>query len=112
MSKKRQKKAKPPYEDLEVQYYVKREGDNIAYDESEDILIHDGVVYERVDKVELDVNLIPDHVRDELAAATLEFVRNTLRQPGGREMLDARIEARKARKAAEALMKGGQACQI
>lgn len=46
--------------------------------------------YEVVDNVKLDVSLIPDVVKDELAAATLEFVRSILRQPGGREILDSK----------------------
>lgn len=58
--------------------------------------------YEVVDSVKLDVSLIPDHVRDEFAAAALEFVRNIIRQPGGREMLRANAEKRKMREAAEA----------
>lgn len=78
--------------------------------ESEDVYPLGEFEYEIVDSdsVRLDVSLIPEHVRDELAAATLEFVRNTLRQPGGREMLDARTAARKAREATEAAMKGAK----
>lgn len=68
--------------------------------------------YEVADSVKLDVSLIPDHVRDELAAATLELVRSILRQPGGREMLDSKrdeLEAFKKRMAAkQAAMKGDQ----
>jgi hypothetical protein len=33
---------------------------------------------------------IPAHVREDLAAATLELIRGILRQPGGRERLDAK----------------------
>lgn len=50
-----------------------------------------------VDSIKIDVSLVPDHVRDDLAAATLGFVRGILQQPGGREMLDAKIAARKAK---------------
>ena len=39
---------------------------------------------------------IPDHIRDGLAASTLDFIHAILRQPGGREALDARTAARKA----------------
>jgi hypothetical protein len=46
--------------------------------------------------VKLDLSSIPDYVREELAAATLEAVENFLRQPGGREFLDARKSAKKA----------------
>ncbi len=47
---------------------------------------------ELTDSIHINVDEIPAHVRDELAAATLEFVRNILRQPGCRAMLDAKIE--------------------
>ncbi len=46
--------------------------------------------------VHINVAEIPDHVRDDLAAATLDFVRGILRQPGGRAALDAKIKAKKA----------------
>ena len=44
-------------------------------------------------KIHINVDEIPDHVRDELAASTLELIRNILRQPGGRAALDAKIKA-------------------
>lgn len=53
---------------------------------------------ELTDKSIIDTSLIPGEVRDRLAAATLEMVRGILRQPGGREALEARIAARKAAK--------------
>ena len=43
---------------------------------------------------------IPDFARDNLASATLDFIHEILRQPGGREALDARTAARKAAKTA------------
>ncbi len=46
--------------------------------------------------VHINVAEIPDHARDDLAAATLDFVRGILRQPGGRAALDAKIKAKKA----------------
>lgn len=48
------------------------------------------------DSIKIDFSAIPDHVREELAAATLECVRSFLQQPGGREFLDARKAAKKA----------------
>jgi hypothetical protein len=42
----------------------------------------------------IDVSRIPEHVKHVLAAATYESVRAYLRQPGGKEALDARIAAR------------------
>ncbi len=50
---------------------------------------------ELTDSVHINVDEIPDHVRDELAAAVLDMVRGILAQPGGREMLDAKIRERK-----------------
>lgn len=46
--------------------------------------------------IHIDVSIIPDHVRDDLAAATLDFIRGILREPDGRERLDAKIAARRA----------------
>lgn len=46
--------------------------------------------------IHINVAEIPDHARDDLAAATLDFVRGILRQPGGRATLDAKIKAKKA----------------
>lgn len=46
--------------------------------------------------IHINVAEIPDHARDDLAAATLDFVRDILRQPGGRAALDAKIKAKKA----------------
>ena len=40
--------------------------------------------------ITIDTTAIPAHVREDLAAATLEFIREILRQPGGRERLDAK----------------------
>ena len=47
-----------------------------------------------MEKQELRINVseIPDCVREDLARATLEMVRNILAQPGGREMLDREKE--------------------
>ena len=50
------------------------------------------------DSVKIDFSAIPDHVREDLAAATFECVRSFLQQPGGREFLDARKAAKKATK--------------
>lgn len=46
--------------------------------------------------IHINVAEIPDHARDDLAAATLDFVRGILRQPGGRAALDEKIKAKKA----------------
>jgi hypothetical protein len=48
--------------------------------------------------IKIDFTAIPDYVREELAEATLESVRAFIRQPGGREFLDARKAAKKAAK--------------
>lgn len=51
---------------------------------------------EQTAAVHINVAEIPDHTRDDLAAATLDFVRGILRQPGGRAALDAKIKTKKA----------------
>lgn len=50
------------------------------------------------DTIKIDFAAIPDYVREDLAEATLESVRAFIRQPGGREFLDARKAAKKAAK--------------
>lgn len=47
------------------------------------------------DNIKIDFSAIPDFVREDLAATTLDCVQAFLRQPGGKEMLDARIVAKK-----------------
>lgn len=52
-----------------------------------------------MDTIHIDTSLISDHVRDQLAAATMDMVLGILRKPGGRELLDAKkaeIARRKA----------------
>ena len=66
--------------------------------EPEEILEHEGIVYDRTDHSEFDLDSVPDHVRDRLAAATLELVSDIKSQPGGITRLEARTGARKARK--------------
>lgn len=43
-----------------------------------------------VSEVRIDTAEIPDHVRDDLAAATLDLIYTILRQSGGREMIEAK----------------------
>jgi|LSQX01.2.fsa_nt_gb hypothetical protein len=51
--------------------------------------------------VKIDFSQIPDHVRDELASATLNAVTEFIRQPGGREFLDNKKALKKAKKEAQ-----------
>lgn len=53
---------------------------------------------ELTDSIRINVDEIPDHVRDAFAATVLDMVRNILAQPGGREMLDAKSREIKERK--------------
>lgn len=43
----------------------------------------------------IDTSLIPDHVCDDLAAATLDFVHRMMADPEAREKIEARIRAKK-----------------
>lgn len=51
-------------------------------------------------QIKVDATAIPDHVRDALAASTLDLIHSILATPGGREALDARIAAKKAARTA------------
>ncbi len=53
--------------------------------------------YEKAHAVKIEVALIPNHVRGDLAAATLAAVQQFLRQPGGREFLDTKIAAKECK---------------
>ncbi len=44
------------------------------------------------DTINIDVSLIPNHVKEDLAATILSCVREYKRQPGGAEALQAKIE--------------------
>lgn len=59
---------------------------------------HDGIIYDRTDRVVFDLESVPAYIRDRLAAATLELVSGIKSQAGGIAQLKARTEARKARK--------------
>lgn len=81
--------------DEPTEYFVMAKLDG---SEPEEMVIgEDGREYEKTDHIPIDFDSVPQHVRDELAKATLETVRDILQQPGGREMLDAKTAARKAR---------------
>lgn len=56
---------------------------------------------ELVNEVHINTAEIPDHVRDRLAAVTLECFKAFLAVPGNAEWLDSRTAARHAAKAAK-----------
>lgn len=47
------------------------------------------------DDIKLDLKSIPEYIQEDIALTVLECVREFLRQPGGREFLDAKITAEK-----------------
>ena len=59
---------------------------------------HEGIIYDRTDHVEFDLDSVPDYVRDRLAAATLECYREFIKKPGAIELLDKKMRERKAAK--------------
>ena len=54
---------------------------------------------------------IPEHAVRIAAMAAIELTESILRQPGGREMLDAETARRKAAKAASQKQKGADFCE-
>lgn len=52
---------------------------------------------ELTDSIHINVDEIPDYVRDDLAAATLDFIRRLLSNPETRKMLEAKTEERRKR---------------
>lgn len=51
---------------------------------------------EITDEIHIDTSLIPDHVRDNLAAATLDFIQGILKDPDASKRLRERQAARLA----------------
>ena len=60
-------------------------------------MVHDNVVYEKIspEKIRIDKDSIPKPVRENLATATLDFVRRMMQEPGTREEIEARIQSKK-----------------
>lgn len=64
--------------------------------EKVDVICGGGGMKEHGEKgagLKIDFAQIPDHVKDELAHATLQAVNEFLKQPGGREFLDSKKAA-------------------
>jgi len=72
--------------------------------EPEQIIEERGVEYERVDCIKIDVNQIPDRVRDSLVEATFKAYKEFIKVPGNLKKLKRRI-AEKER--AAKIKKGG-----
>ncbi len=49
-------------------------------------------------EIHIDTSLIPDYVRDQLAEATLEMVKEAFRQPGMEEKYQAWLAEKRGRK--------------
>ena len=60
-----------------------------------EVFEEDGIVYERTDHVEIDLDQIPDHVRDDLARTVIEMAREYFRQPGIEEKYQAWLKEKK-----------------
>lgn len=56
-----------------------------------------GVVYERTDHIHIDLNSIPDHVRDDLARATLEDAKEFYSHPENEVEYQNGLQPRKQR---------------
>lgn len=52
-------------------------------------------VSESTSAIKIDTSAIPDEVRDDLAAATLDLICGILREPGGREKINAKIKQKR-----------------
>lgn len=60
-------------------------------------MVHDNVVCGKISpvRIRIDTDSIPRPVRENLAAATLDFVRRMMQEPGTREKIEARIQSKK-----------------
>lgn len=90
---------KTKFESLEKEYsYISTDGSGIGMvvipftesyvpKETEEI---SGVTFKRADRICFDVNLIPEYVRDELARATMEALKEWMKDPEKRRMIEER----------------------
>lgn len=60
-----------------------------------------GVVYEQTDHIHIDLNSIPDHVRDDLARATLEAAKEFYSNPKNKAKYQKWLAAREAKGVSE-----------
>ena len=63
--------------------------------ETEETIIEDGITYERTDYIELDLDSIPQHVRDDLSRSVLIAVKEFYAQPGAEERYQKWLKNRK-----------------
>ena len=77
------------------QYFVQ---DRLDGKELEDTIEWDGAIYDKTDYLPIDLDAIPNHVRRDLARATLEYYEGLVKIPEMAERLDAITEARKNKK--------------
>lgn len=66
--------------------------------ELEDTIERNGIVYDKTDHIPIDLDAIPNHAREALARATLEYYRQLIKEPGMTERLNSMTAARKNRK--------------
>lgn len=71
---------------------------NLDGKKPENTIEWDSVIYDKTDHIPIDIDAIPDHVREELARATLEYHERLVKIPGMAERLGAITEARKNKK--------------
>jgi hypothetical protein len=81
-------KTKPP----QYMVVVKLDGT-----EPEESFEDKGVVYERTDHIHIDLDSIPDHVRDDLARATLEAAKKFYSHPENKVEYPKWLAAREAK---------------
>lgn len=65
---------------------------------------HPSAIGELTETIHINTSLIPDHVRDRLAAATLDLIKEILKDPDASKRLHERLTARLNRNATEELM--------
>ena len=97
-----------PAEDCEPEFSIKVGSSNKRVDivvfeegkphtEPEESFEDKGVVYEQTDHIHIDLNSIPDHVRDDLARATLEAAKEFYSHPENKVEYQKWLAARKAK---------------
>ena len=63
--------------------------------EMEQTILHEGIVYDRTDRIEFDLDSIPKHVRDSLSEFIISAAKEYYAQPGAEEGYQEWLENRR-----------------
>ena len=97
MSEQKKRKSPYPYESKTTTSAYKSRTDPPDYfamvfldgREPDEVIIEDGIEYERTDKIPFDFASLPEFVKDDLSTSALEAFLRFMQRPDAEEILDA-----------------------